>query len=173
MLKTLQLVGPFRSTPASKILVHDEYLAIVLLYTAADVTPRTARASTAASSTRRTRVNYTSRCRLVWFLPISSGRHCVPSRLNKNGKSCSSRQTSLAYGPLKPTAARDRKRMLRLLIRDITVTKGRSQSCCDCIFAGRAAPSKRSSYACAEPRRSGSLSRCLRCSHPCPGSHAR
>jgi hypothetical protein len=39
-VKNASLVGPFRSTPASKILMHDEYLAIVLLYTVADVRPR-------------------------------------------------------------------------------------------------------------------------------------
>jgi hypothetical protein len=39
-VKNASIGSPFRSTPASKILVHDEYLAVVLLYTAADVTPR-------------------------------------------------------------------------------------------------------------------------------------
>ena len=30
------------------------------------------------------------------------GRHCVPSRPNKNGKSCSWPETSLDFGPLQP-----------------------------------------------------------------------
>ena len=46
------------------------------------------------------------------------------------------------------TAARDRKRMLRLLIRDITVTKGQEPKLLQLNIRWQGGPSKRSSYTC-------------------------
>ena len=46
---------------------------------------------------------------------------------NKSGRSCSWRTTFHDCGPLRRTETRDRKRMLRLLIKDITVAKGPEQ----------------------------------------------